>query len=83
MDFGSRNLSRPFSPTGVKSLPILSKRQIFLRFEKWVQIRMEPSDLDLDEFLSVNSNGSYLLAKWANSLYLPPSTVKQEKLEMR
>ena len=44
MDFGFRNLSRPFSPTGVKSLPILSKRRIFLRFGKWVQIRMEPND---------------------------------------
>lgn len=41
---GFWNLSRPFSPKGVKSLPILSKRRIFLRFGKWVQIRMEPSD---------------------------------------
>ena len=42
MNFGSRNLSRPFSPKGVKSLPILSKRRIFLRFGKWVRIPPSP-----------------------------------------
>ena len=82
MDSGSRNLSRPFSPKGVKSLPILSKRQIFLRFEKWVQIRMEPSDFGFWWNFERKFDGLYLLAKWANYLYLPPSTVKQEKLEI-
>jgi len=43
MDHGSRNLSRPFSPTGAKSLSILSFGRIFAPFLKWVQIRMEPS----------------------------------------
>ena len=82
MDSGSRNLSRPFSPKGVESLPILSKRQIFLRFGKWVQIRMEPSDFGFWWNFERKFDGSYLLAKSANYLYLPPSTVKQEKLEI-
>ena len=82
MDSGSRNLSRPFSPKGVESLPILSKRQIFLRFGKWVQIRMEPNDFGFWWNFERKFDGSYLLAKWANYLYLPPSTVRQEKLEI-
>jgi hypothetical protein len=39
---GFWNLSRSFSPTGGKSLLILSFGRIFRTFFKWVQIRMKP-----------------------------------------
>lgn len=41
------NLSRSFSPTGGKSLLILSFGRIFRTFFKWVQIRMKPRSFGL------------------------------------
>lgn len=76
------NLSRSFSPTGGKSLLILSFGRIFRTFFKWVQIRMKPRSFGLWWNFERNLDGLYLPVKSDNFHYVPLSTAKRVKLEI-